>query len=96
LDLTRIYWVAGDGGLQNHLTRAQNIKNGQLPDGIRGTLRMTMNGTPVGRGILRSQFPLNLYYGYGIRNCFGMVFDPLTGNLWQTENGLTLVTKSIL
>lgn len=26
-------------------------------------------------------------YAYGIRNSFGMDFDPLTGNLWITENG---------
>jgi glucose/arabinose dehydrogenase len=30
---------------------------------------------------------LNLYYAYGIRNSFGIDFDPLTGNLWDTENG---------
>jgi glucose/arabinose dehydrogenase len=34
-------------------------------------------------------FPLNLYYAYGMRNTFGMDFDPLTGNLWDTENGNT-------
>ena len=27
------------------------------------------------------------YYAYGIRNSFGMDFDPVTGNLWDTENG---------
>ncbi|MER3407746.1 MAG: quinoprotein glucose dehydrogenase, partial [Nitrososphaera sp.] len=27
------------------------------------------------------------YYAYGIRNSFGMDFDPLTGTLWMTENG---------
>ena len=27
------------------------------------------------------------YYAYGIRNSFGLAFDPLTGNLWDTENG---------
>ncbi|MDQ3668516.1 MAG: PQQ-dependent sugar dehydrogenase [Acidobacteriota bacterium] len=26
-------------------------------------------------------------YGYGIRNSFGMAFDPLSGNLWEQENG---------
>lgn len=26
-------------------------------------------------------------YAYGIRNSFGLDFDPLTGNLWDTENG---------
>jgi glucose/arabinose dehydrogenase len=30
---------------------------------------------------------LNRYYVYGIRNSFGIDFDPLTGNLWDTENG---------
>lgn len=27
-----------------------------------------------------------MYYAYGIRNSFGMAFDPLTGKLWGTEN----------
>lgn len=82
-----VYWVVGDDGLQNHLTQGQNIKNGQPPDGTAGILKMTINGAPVGKGILGSDFPLNLYYGYGIRNSFGMAFDPLTGHLWETENG---------
>jgi aldose sugar dehydrogenase len=28
-----------------------------------------------------------LYYAYGIRNSFGLDFDPVTGSLWDTENG---------
>jgi glucose/arabinose dehydrogenase len=27
------------------------------------------------------------YYSYGIRNSFGIGFDPVTGKLWDTENG---------
>jgi glucose/arabinose dehydrogenase len=30
---------------------------------------------------------LNRYYAYGIRNSFDMDFDPVTGNLRDTENG---------
>lgn len=30
---------------------------------------------------------VNRYYAYGIRNSFGLAFDPVTGNLWDTENG---------
>ncbi len=30
---------------------------------------------------------LQRYYAYGIRNSFGMDFDPVTGKLWITENG---------
>lgn len=26
-------------------------------------------------------------YAYGVRNSFGVAFDPLTGNLWDEENG---------
>jgi len=26
-------------------------------------------------------------YAYGIRNSFGMAFDPFSGDLWETENG---------
>jgi hypothetical protein len=29
------------------------------------------------------------YYAYGIRNSFGMAIDPVTGSLWDTENGDT-------
>lgn len=28
-----------------------------------------------------------LYYAYGVRNSFGMTLDPVTGALWDTENG---------
>jgi glucose/arabinose dehydrogenase len=27
------------------------------------------------------------YYAYGIRNSFGLAVDPITGDLWDTENG---------
>ena len=30
---------------------------------------------------------LNYTYSYGIRNSFGLGFDPITGYLWDTENG---------
>jgi aldose sugar dehydrogenase len=32
---------------------------------------------------------LNYYYAYGIRNRFGIDFDPVTDKLWDTENGPT-------
>ena len=30
---------------------------------------------------------LSRYYAYGIRNSFGLAFDPVTSKLWDTENG---------
>lgn len=68
-------------------TRAQNIINGTAPDGRAGILRVTQDGEPVGQGLLGNDYPLSLYYAYGIKNSFGIGFDPVTGNLWDTENG---------
>jgi glucose/arabinose dehydrogenase len=68
-------------------TKAQNYIDGREPDGRSGILRITQEGEAVGIGILGNDYPLNLYYAYGIRNSFGMDFDPLTGTLWDTENG---------
>jgi glucose/arabinose dehydrogenase len=57
------------------------------PDGRAGILRITEDGKPVGTGIIGNSHPLDKYFAYGIRNSFGMAFDPLTGILWDTENG---------
>lgn len=68
-------------------TRMQNYVNGTPPDGRAGILRVTQDGNAVSNGILGDKYPINLYYAYGIRNSFGIDFDPITGNLWDTENG---------
>jgi glucose/arabinose dehydrogenase len=67
-------------------TKAQNYEDGVDPDGRGGILRITQDGQPTD-GILADSIPLRIYYAYGIRNSFGMDFDPLSGNLWDTENG---------
>jgi glucose/arabinose dehydrogenase len=86
-----LYIVVGD--LQdpgqtrlNHITTAQNIRNSLYPDGTSGILRVTQDGESVGN-ILAGRYPLELYYAYGIRNSFGIDFDPVTNKLWDTENG---------
>ena len=72
-------------------TKTQNFEDGEAIDGRAGILRMTQNGSPVlnsdGTGLLGDEFPLNMYFAYGIRNSFGIDFDPVTGKLWDTENG---------
>ena len=68
----------------------QNIQDGKDPDGRGGILRVTQDGEVVdNEGILGDNHPLDKYYAYGIRNSFGIAFDPITGNLWDTENGPT-------
>ena len=68
-------------------TKTQNSDAGIDADGRSGILRITQEGEPVGEGILHDSMPLRLYYAYGIRNSFGLAFDPITGSLWDTENG---------
>jgi aldose sugar dehydrogenase len=69
-------------------TKAQNYINGIDVDGRAGILRITQDGGVVGGvGILGNADPLNKYYAYGIKNSFGIGFDPVTGKLWDTENG---------
>ena len=68
-------------------TQTQNFAAGIPADGRSGILRITQDGNPVGQEILGDAMPLRLYYAYGIRNSFGLDFDPITGSLWDTENG---------
>ena len=84
--------VDGTGMGEAFETKAQNYLDGVEPDGRSGILRITQDGRPVGGvgGILGgddNSYPLNLYYAYGIRNSFGFDFDPISGNIWDTENG---------
>jgi glucose/arabinose dehydrogenase len=69
-------------------SKAQNYGEGLDPDGRGGILRVTQEGEVVdSSGILGDSHPLDKYFAYGIRNSFGMYFDPVTGNLWYTEYG---------
>jgi glucose/arabinose dehydrogenase/plastocyanin len=80
-----IYYVIGEVG--GHRTQAQNTANGPEPNGLGGVLRITQDGQIVDDPIFGDSLPLSLYYAMGIRNSFGIDFDPVTGNLWDTENG---------
>jgi aldose sugar dehydrogenase len=84
-----IYLTVGDGSVSTSIS--SNVKNGTLPDGRGGILKITLNNSnkTLGNttGIFGNQYPLNLYYAYGIRNGFGLDFDPVTKKLWDTENG---------
>ena len=66
---------------------SQNYRNVTVMDGRSGILRVTLDGKVVGDGIIGDKFPLNLYFAYGIRNSFGLDWDPVTGKLWDSENG---------
>jgi glucose/arabinose dehydrogenase len=58
--------------------------------GDNGNYGKLQNNPDIGKNdtsvILRVD-PKGPYYAIGIRNSFGITFDPQTGNLWDTENG---------
>jgi aldose sugar dehydrogenase len=68
-------------------TPTQNFEDGEDVDGRAGILRITQDGKLVGQGIIGNEYRFNLYYAYGVKNSFGIDFDPVTGKLWDTENG---------
>ena len=69
-----------------HLTITHNVPKGLFPDVTAGILQLTQDGKPVGN-IVGGEHPVDLFYSYGIRNSFGVDFDPVTVKLWDTEIG---------
>src|SRR5690242_876585 len=92
-----IYIPIGD--VDGHKSQSENIKNGLPPDGTGGILEIRQDGQPVtnlplvddeknnNSHNITSSNMIKYYYAYGIRNSFGLDFDPVTGKLWDTENG---------
>ena len=79
----RIYLVVGDMMKSGYKT--QNYNDGKAPDGSSGILRINQDGKEV--EMILGNDEIGKYFAYGIRNSFGIAFDPVTGNLWDTENG---------
>jgi aldose sugar dehydrogenase len=82
-----VYMTVGD---LRRKTKAVNFIVGADPDGSGGILRVTPDGKPVTNGLFGTTHPEDKYFAYGIRNSFGLDFDPVTGYLWDTENGPAL------
>jgi glucose/arabinose dehydrogenase len=83
-----LYVVIGD---LNRDGKLQNFPEGPDPDDTGVILRID----PAGRPLRDNPFfdpldPGNLLarvYAYGVHNSFGLAFDPISGDLWDTENG---------
>jgi glucose/arabinose dehydrogenase len=80
----KLYVVIGD---LNHNGQLQNFSGGPGPDSTSVIFRINDDGSAPNDNPFSSQPGLAKYYAYGIRNSFGLAFDPLTGDLWDTENG---------
>jgi aldose sugar dehydrogenase len=95
---TVVYLLIGD--LDHRESQTENYEDGPPPDGTGGILAIDVEGNPLPNPVLVEQVNgeeengeeeengmLPYYYSYGIRNGFGLAFDPVTGYLWDTENG---------
>ena len=90
----QVYAMTGDQGagqdntiipeLKGPVTLLQNNNEGEFDDtGV--IIRVGID-----KDIITPKYaenPLDHYYAIGIRNGFGLAVDPVTGNLWDTENG---------
>lgn len=75
-----LYVVIGD---LNRDGKLQNYPEGQEPDDSSVVLKVDYEGQPAAN--ILASYPA--YYAYGVRNGFGLDFDPVSGTLWMTENG---------
>ncbi len=85
-----VYVVIGDqmGGtgpnFKNEFTILQNHESGNIDDsGV--IVRVGLDHSVLQPKL--SQDPLSHYYAIGIRNSFGLTIDPISGHMWDTENG---------
>jgi glucose/arabinose dehydrogenase len=78
----KLYVVNGD---LNRNGKMQNFPNGADPDMTSGIYRLNDDGTAAAGNPFTGA--MAKYYAYGVRNSFGMAFDPVTNKLWDTENG---------
>lgn len=78
-----LYGATGD--LNRRLTE-QNVSSvGNASSNVGGLFRLNNDLTvPSDNPFEGAQAP---FHAYGVRNSFGLAFDPVTGHLWDTENG---------
>ena len=83
----QLYVIVGEMQREGQL---QNFQSGPPPDDTGVIFRVNpVDGSPSSGNPFSSDAsdPLSKYYAYGIRNSFGIDFDPVTGKLWDAENG---------
>ena len=73
------------GAMMTHSDGTVYIVKGDLRGN--GILQNIPSGTPNDAGVIIGVEPESSYYAIGIRNSYGITEDPVTGNIWNTENG---------
>jgi glucose/arabinose dehydrogenase len=82
----QLYVVVGEMQREGQL---QNFINGPPPDDTGVILRVNpIDGSAsIDNPFVEGGEEAGRYYAYGIRNSYGFDFDPMTGKLWDAENG---------
>jgi glucose/arabinose dehydrogenase len=82
-----LYGTTGD--LLRNFAEQNNQSQATVSALVGGIYRLNSNGTiPVSNPFASNpNSDFRPWFAYGVRNTFGIAFDPLTGNLWDTENG---------
>lgn len=83
----KLYGITGDlnrsGAEQNTLSAAAQSAL------VGGVYRLNADGSVPGDNpfVAAANPDFHRWYAYGVRNSYGIAFDPITGTLWDTENG---------
>lgn len=78
----KLHGVTGD---LNRNRVEQNNKSVATSAFAGGVFRLNTDGTIFNDNPFSGAFAR--WYAYGVRNSFGLAFDPVSGELWDTENG---------
>jgi aldose sugar dehydrogenase len=82
----KLYGVTGD--LNRDRAEQNNQSNANTTSGVGGIYRLNSDlSVPSGSAANPFSGSFSQWYAYGVRNSFGLAFDPRTGRLWDTENG---------
>jgi glucose/arabinose dehydrogenase len=85
----RLYAIIGD---MNQNGKLQNVATGPDPDDAGAILRLDgLGNSPSDNPFYDPNdrdAPLGRVFAYGVRNSFGLTVDPVTGDVWDTENGV--------
>jgi len=87
----KLYIGIGD---LNRNERTSNYRDSSIVNRIGAILRVNADGSSIptnpfysAANIGTANEALNDIFAYGIRNSFGMGFDPVSGDLWMSDNG---------